>query len=115
MGVANVGHAHPEVVAAVRAQAERYLHVMVYGEFVQETQVRLAARLATLLPPPLSRVYFTSSGAEAIEGAIKTARKATGRPSWSRSTAASTATRSVPSRSAATRSTAPRSSRCSPA
>jgi acetylornithine/succinyldiaminopimelate/putrescine aminotransferase len=80
MGVANVGHAHPEVVAAVRAQAERHLHVMVYGEFVQETQVRLAARLAGLLPPPLSRVYFTSSGAEAIEGAIKTARKATGRP-----------------------------------
>jgi acetylornithine/succinyldiaminopimelate/putrescine aminotransferase len=79
MGVANVGHAHPEVVAAVRAQAERYLHVMVYGEFVQEPQVRLAARLAGLLPEPLSTVYFTSSGAEAIEGALKTARKHTGR------------------------------------
>lgn len=79
MGVANVGHAHPEVVAAVRGQAEKHLHVMVYGEFVQETQVRLAARLAALLPSPLSRVYFTSSGAEAIEGALKTARKATGR------------------------------------
>jgi len=80
MGVANVGHAHPEVVAAVRAQAERHLHVMVYGEFVQETQVRLAARLAGLLPPGLQVVYFTSSGAEAVEGALKTARKATGRP-----------------------------------
>ncbi|MGH7894233.1 MAG: aspartate aminotransferase family protein [Candidatus Binatia bacterium] len=79
MGVANVGHAHPEVVAAVRAQAERHLHVMVYGEFVQETQVRLAARLAALLPPPLSVVYFTSSGAEAVDGALKTARKHTGR------------------------------------
>jgi acetylornithine/succinyldiaminopimelate/putrescine aminotransferase len=79
MGVANVGHAHPDVVAAVRAQAERHLHVMVYGEFVQETQVRLAARLAALLPPALSVVYFTSSGAEAIEGALKTARKHTGR------------------------------------
>jgi acetylornithine/succinyldiaminopimelate/putrescine aminotransferase len=80
MGVANVGHTHPEVVAAVRAQAERHLHVMVYGEFVQAPQVLLAARLATLLPAPLEVVYFTSSGAEAIEGALKTARKATGRP-----------------------------------
>lgn len=80
MGVANVGHAHPEVVAAVRAQAERHLHVMVYGEFVQESQVRLAARLAELLPSPLSVAYFTSSGAEAVDGALKTARKATGRP-----------------------------------
>src|SRR5204862_88961 len=53
MGVANVGHTHPEVVAAVRAQAERHLHVMVYGEFVQEAQVRLATRLAGLLAPPL--------------------------------------------------------------
>jgi acetylornithine/N-succinyldiaminopimelate aminotransferase len=79
MGVANVGHAHPDVVAAVRAQAERHLHVMVYGEYVQEPQVRLAARLAALLPPPLSVVYFTSSGAEAIDGALKTARKRTGR------------------------------------
>jgi acetylornithine/N-succinyldiaminopimelate aminotransferase len=79
MGVANVGHTHPEVVAAVRAQLERHLHVMVYGEAVQETQVRLAERLATLLPPPLEVVYFTSTGAEAIEGALKTARKHTGR------------------------------------
>jgi acetylornithine/succinyldiaminopimelate/putrescine aminotransferase len=67
------------VVAAVRAQAGRYLHVMVYGEYVQEPQVRLAARLAELLPPPLSVVYFTNSGAEAVEGALKTARKLTGR------------------------------------
>lgn len=79
MGVANVGHAHPDVVAAVQAQAERHLHVMVYGEFVQDTQARLAARLAELLPAPLSVVYFTSTGAEAIEGALKTARKHTGR------------------------------------
>src|SRR2546426_6435447 len=79
MGVANVGHTHPEVVAALRAQAERHLHVMVYGEFVQEAQVRLATRLAGLLAPPLAVVYFTSSGAEAIEGALKTARKHTRR------------------------------------
>ena len=63
MGVANVGHAHPEVVAAVRAQAERYLHVLVYGELVLEPQVRLAARLAELLPAPLGVVYFCSTGA----------------------------------------------------
>src|SRR5690242_17395208 len=80
MGVANVGHARPEVVAAVRAQVERHLHVMVYGELVQEAQVGLADRLATLLGPPLDVVYFTSSGAEAIEGALKVARKYTGRP-----------------------------------
>jgi acetylornithine/N-succinyldiaminopimelate aminotransferase len=79
MGVANVGHAHPAVLAAVRAQAERHLHVMVYGELVQEAQVRLAARLAGVLPAALSVVYFTSSGAEAIDGALKTARKHTGR------------------------------------
>jgi acetylornithine/succinyldiaminopimelate/putrescine aminotransferase len=80
MGVANIGHTHPEVVAAVRTQAERHLHVMVYGELIQEPQVRLAARLAALLPPPLEVVYFTSSGTEAIEGALKTARKHSGRP-----------------------------------
>jgi acetylornithine/succinyldiaminopimelate/putrescine aminotransferase len=79
MGVANVGHTRPEVVAAVRAQADRHLHVMVYGEVVQEAQVRLATRLAGLLAPPLEVVYFTSSGAEAIEGALKTARKHTRR------------------------------------
>ncbi|MFN8544214.1 MAG: aminotransferase class III-fold pyridoxal phosphate-dependent enzyme [Candidatus Binatia bacterium] len=79
MGVANVGHTHPAVVAAVRAQLERHLHVMVYGEFVQEPQVQLATRLARLLPPALPVVYFTSSGAEAIEGALKTARKHTRR------------------------------------
>jgi acetylornithine/succinyldiaminopimelate/putrescine aminotransferase len=82
MGVANVGHAHPEVVSAVRAQAERHLHVMVYGEFVQAAQVGLATRLAHHLPPPLTVTYFTSSGAEAIDGALKTARKHTGRPGF---------------------------------
>jgi len=82
MGVANVGHAHPEVLAAVQAQLARHLHVMVYGEFVQETQVRLATRLASLLSPALSVVYFTSSGAEAIDGALKTARKHTGRTTF---------------------------------
>jgi acetylornithine/succinyldiaminopimelate/putrescine aminotransferase len=79
IGVANIGHGHPEVIAAVRAQAERYLHVLVYGEAVEEPQVRLAQRLAELTPGDLSVVYFCNSGTEAIEGAVKLARKATRR------------------------------------
>ena len=79
IGVSNLGHGHPKVLAAIEAQARRHLHVMVYGEYVLESQVRMASRLAQLLPPKLSRVYFTNSGAEAIEGALKTARKHTGR------------------------------------
>ena len=79
MGVANVGHNHPEVLRACTAQLRRYLHVMVYGEYVLEPQVRLAARLTELAGAPLDVAYFTSSGAEAIEGALKTARKFTGR------------------------------------
>ena len=79
MGVANLGHGNPAVVRACAAQLRRHLHVMVYGEFVLESQVRLAARLAALAGPGFERVYFTNSGAEAIEGALKTARKHTGR------------------------------------
>ena len=79
IGVANVGHGHPEVIAAVRAQAERYLHVMVYGEAVEAPQVHLAAALAARAPGALSVTYFCNSGTEAIEGALKLARKATGR------------------------------------
>ena len=79
MGVANVGHAHPEVVHAIGEQTRRYLHVSVYGEMVQQPQVELARRLAELTPGDLSVVYFTNSGTEAVEGALKTARKFTGR------------------------------------
>ncbi len=79
IGVANLGHANPAVIAAIKRQAERYLHVMVYGEYVLDAQVNLARRLAQLLPPQLGQIYFTNSGAEAIEGALKTARKRTGR------------------------------------
>ena len=79
IGVASIGHTHPAVVHAIKEQAERYLHAMVYGEYVQEPQVRLARRLAEVAPPPLSVTYFTNSGTEAIEGALKTARKYTGR------------------------------------
>lgn len=79
MGVANIGHADPRVVRAIQSQAERYLHVSVYGEMVQAPQVELAKRLAEIAPGDLSVVYFTNSGAEAVEGALKTARKATRR------------------------------------
>lgn len=75
--VANVGHCHPAVVEAIKDQAERYLHVMVYGEFVQQPQVELASKLASVLPEQLSVVYFTSSGTEANEGALKLAKKHT--------------------------------------
>ncbi|MCK6554213.1 aspartate aminotransferase family protein [Candidatus Binatia bacterium] len=79
MGVANIGHAHPEVVAAIERQVRDYLHVAVYGEMVQRPQVELARRLAEVAPGTLDVVYFTNSGTEAIEGALKTARKFTGR------------------------------------
>jgi acetylornithine/N-succinyldiaminopimelate aminotransferase len=79
IGVSALGHGHPEVLDAIERQARRHLHVMVYGEYVIESQVLLARRLAELLPPALSRVYFTNSGAEAIECALKAARKFTGR------------------------------------
>jgi acetylornithine/N-succinyldiaminopimelate aminotransferase len=79
MGVANVGHAHPAVVQAIAAQSAAYLHVGVYGELVQQPQVELAQRLAQIAPGDRTVVYFTNSGTEAVEGALKTARKATGR------------------------------------
>lgn len=81
IGVAALGHGNARVLEAIRVQAEKHLHVMVYGEVVQETQVALARRLCGLLPPGLDNVYFTNSGTEAVEGALKLARKATGR-SW---------------------------------
>lgn len=80
IGVTALGHSHPAVLDAIARQARRHLHVMVYGEYVIEPQVRLAERLAGLLPEELDHVYFTNSGAEAIEGALKTARKYTRRP-----------------------------------
>ncbi len=79
IGVAALGHGNPRVLEAIEKQARRYLHVMVYGELLQEPQVALASRLAGLLPERLESVYFTNSGAEAVEGALKLARKASGR------------------------------------
>lgn len=79
LAVCNVGHRHPKVVAAIMEQCDRYLHVIPYGEFVQEPQVRFAERLTSLLPPGLDCVYFVNSGTEAIEAALKLAKRATGR------------------------------------
>jgi len=79
MGVTNLGHGNRAVLRACAAQLRRHLHVMVYGEYVLRSQVELATRLTELAGPPFESCYFTNSGAEAIEGALKTARKHTGR------------------------------------
>lgn len=82
IGVANIGHSHPRVLEAIAQQAQKHLHVMVYGEYVQEAQVQYARRLAELAPIDDGVVFFCNSGAEAIEGALKTARKFTRRPKF---------------------------------
>ena len=79
IGPAAVGHGHPAVRAAGHAQMDRFMHTMVYGEHIQEPQVRLAEYLASLLPAKLSSTYFVNSGTEAAEAALKLAKKATGR------------------------------------
>jgi acetylornithine/N-succinyldiaminopimelate aminotransferase len=79
ISVSSTGHRHPEVLAAIRKQLERHLHIMVYGEFIQEPQVKLATMLAELLPPSLNTTYFVNSGSEAVEGALKLAKRFTGR------------------------------------
>lgn len=79
IAVSSLGHAHPAVLEAIHRQVDRHLHVMVYGEFIQRSQVALAALLADVLPPNLQVSYFTNSGTEAVEGALKLAKKFTGR------------------------------------
>lgn len=88
IAVSNVGHRHPEVLAAIHAQLDKYMHLMVYGEYVQSPQVQLAEALVqTLQVPcsssspfgPIDSVYFTNSGTEAVEGAMKLAKRYTGR------------------------------------
>ncbi|MCC6724366.1 MAG: aspartate aminotransferase family protein [Saprospiraceae bacterium] len=79
ISVSVLGHGHPAVVEAVKAQADRYMHTLVYGEYVLSPQVELATLLASLLPDPLDSVYFTNSGSEATEGAMKLAKRYTGR------------------------------------
>ena len=79
ISVCNIGHSHPAVIKAVQEQAEKYMHLMVYGEFIESPQVQYAKSLSENLPPPLNSVYFTNSGAEAVEGAMKLAKRFTGR------------------------------------
>jgi len=79
ISVANVGHRHSNVLEAIKKQLDEYMHVMVYGEFVQNPQVQYAKLLTDHLPPSLNSVYFTNSGAEAVEGAMKLSKRATGR------------------------------------
>lgn len=75
----SLGHRHPRVIAAIKAQVDRYLHVMVYGEYIQEPAVTLTKLLAKQLPKTLKTTYLVNSGAEAVEGALKLAKKVTGR------------------------------------
>lgn len=79
IAVSGLGHGHPKVLEAIRRQANRYLHTMVYGELVQAPQVLLAEKLCSLLPDPLDSVFWVNSGSEAVEGALKLAKRATGR------------------------------------
>lgn len=79
VSVSNTGHCHPAVVEAVKKQAETYMHLMVYGEIIQSPQVRYAERLTGILPKSLESVYFVNSGSEAVEGALKLAKRYTGR------------------------------------
>ncbi len=79
ISVANVGHRHPAVIEAIQKQLDAYLHIMVYGEFIESPQVQYAKLLTDHLPVTLNSVYFTNSGAEAVEGAMKLAKRVTNR------------------------------------
>lgn len=79
ISVSSLGHSHPEIVQAVSVQANKYMHTMVYGEMIQAPQVQLAAEICKYLPENLNRVYFVNSGSEAVEGAMKLAKRFTGR------------------------------------
>jgi acetylornithine/succinyldiaminopimelate/putrescine aminotransferase len=79
IGVSNLGHRHPKVIQAIQKQLEKHLHVMVYGEYIQSSPNLLAQKLTSLLPPSLNCCYFVNSGTEANEGALKLAKRVTGR------------------------------------
>ncbi|MFT6717155.1 MAG: acetylornithine/N-succinyldiaminopimelate aminotransferase [Saprospiraceae bacterium] len=79
ISVSNVGHNHPAIVNAVKEQADKYMHLMVYGEYIQTPQVKLAEKIAGLLPESLNNIYFVNSGSEANEGALKLAKRYTGK------------------------------------
>lgn len=80
ISVANIGHRHPKVIDAIKSQLDDYLHIMVYGEFIETPQVRYAQKLVEHLPASLNSVYFTNSGSEATEGAMKLAKRVMHRP-----------------------------------
>jgi len=79
IGVSAIGHRHPKVIDAIKRQLDKHLHVMVFGEYIQETSNLLAKKLADLLPKNLNCCYFVNSGTEANEGALKLAKRVTGR------------------------------------
>ncbi len=79
ISVCNVGHRHPKVISAIRNQLDNYMHILVYGEIVETPQVQYAKMLSDNMPATLNSVYFTNSGAEAVEGAMKLAKRYTGR------------------------------------
>ncbi len=79
VSVSNTGHSHPAVIEAVKNQVDQYMHLMVYGEIIQSPQVKYAEKLAGILPPALSSCYFVNSGSEAVEGALKLAKRFTGK------------------------------------
>lgn len=79
ISVSNLGHRHPVVISAIKEQLDKYLHVMVYGEYIQSPQVKLAELITSYLPVSLDCVYFVNSGAEAVEGAMKLAKRHTNR------------------------------------
>lgn len=79
VSVSNTGHGHPAVIEAVKKQVDQYMHLMVYGEIIQTPQVKYAEKLSEILPPALSSCYFVNSGSEAVEGALKLAKRYTGR------------------------------------
>ncbi|MGY6523310.1 MAG: aspartate aminotransferase family protein [Mongoliitalea sp.] len=79
IGVSNIGHRHPKVLNAIQEQLDKYLHLMVYGEYVQSPQVQLAHALCQTLPDSLNNVYLVNSGSEAVEGALKLSKRYTNR------------------------------------
>jgi len=79
ISVNNIGHSHPHVISAIKNQLKKHMHVMAYGEFIQDAQSQLAKKLSEILPVGLNNIYLVNSGTEANEGAIKLARRFTGR------------------------------------
>ncbi len=79
VAVSNIGHGNQEVIKAIKQQVDKYMHLMVYGEYIQSPQVRLAKKLTEYLPHTLDSIYFVNSGSEANEGAMKLAKRYTGR------------------------------------